>query len=537
MGDPLRSKLKLVAYTSLALVLALGLASGFRWARGGEAAALTAAAAPPQASPAAVAGESSPEGSSRVAAPVPSDYQALAEVSQALVGIAEKVKPAVVSIMSLGTPPQVGRLPRGFEDLFGPGRPQAPNSPFDAPLGRGSGFIVSEDGYILTNNHVIARAERIEVELADGRQFEASLIGRDPTTDIAVIKIDGSNLPAASLGDPESTAVGEFVLAIGNPGTELGRELLFTVTAGIVSAKGRNTQIIGQSAGTPYAIEDMIQTDAVINPGNSGGPLVNYQGQVIGINTAIQSRTGFYQGYGFAIPISLAKDVMDDLIEYGHVRRAALRVSVTSPTQADVVAYGLPGRAGAVVQDFPDNSPAEKAGIQPGDVIVAIDGKPVERVGLLQRLVASHEPGEKVEVKVIRYGKEMKITVKLAQAELPQPEPLTAEVASRPADMLIGIQVSELTAELAERARYPNADLDGVLVTDVKRFGPAWNAGLAPGWLIQRVNGKRVENVNDFDKALESVKAGQIVSIQALQPDAEGDLTHRIFNMTVPERD
>lgn len=534
MSDPLRSKLKIVSYTSLALVLGLGLASGFRWAQGGDA--ITLAAAQPELVPSSTTG--GPDTEPTQGSTIPASYEALAATSRALVGVVDAVKPSVVSIVSFGTL-QRQRLPRGFEDLFGETHPQIPDSPFDAPLGRGSGFVVSEDGLIMTNNHVVAVAERIEVELADGRQFPAELVGRDPTTDIALIKIDAKGLPAVRFGDPEKTAVGEFVVAIGNPGTALGSELPFTVTAGIVSAKGRNTNIIQQSARSNYAIEDMIQTDAVINPGNSGGPLVNYRGEVIGINTAIQSTTGFYQGYGFAIPTNLAQDVMEDLVEYGYVRRAALRVSVTAPSRDDAKAFGLPSQKGAVVQDFPPNSPAEKAGIQPGDVIVAIDGKPVERVGQLQRTVASYEPGEKVDVEIIRFGKRMAISVKLAEAELPKIEAEPVEVASRPGDMLIGVEVSEVSPRLFERNwNYaPDDDLKGVMVTNVKRFGPAWNAQLGPPWLIQSVNGMTVETVEDFDKALSKVKPGDVVSIQAVRPDGAGGLQHRFFNMTVPERE
>ena len=534
MSDPLRNKLKIVSYTSLALVLGLGLASGFRWALGGDATTLAAA----QPEPVAVSTTGSFDAEPTQGSTIPASYEALAETSRALVGVVDAVKPAVVSIVAFGTL-QRQRLPRGFEDLFGETHPQIPDSPFDAPLGRGSGFVVSEDGLIMTNNHVVASAERIEVELADGRQFEAELVGRDPTTDIALIRIDAKGLPPVRFGDPEQTAVGEFVVAIGNPGTALGSELPFTVTAGIVSAKGRNTNIIQQSTRSNYAIEDMIQTDAVINPGNSGGPLVNYRGEVIGINTAIQSTTGFYQGYGFAIPASLAQDVMEDLIEYGHVRRAALRVSVTAPSRDDAKAFGLPSQKGAVVQDFPPNSPAEKAGIQLGDVIVAIDGKPVKRVGQLQRTVASYEPGEKVDAEIIRFGKRMTISVKLAEAEIPEVQAAPVEVASRPGDMLIGVEVSEVSPRLFEQNwnYVPNNDVNGVMVTNVKRFGPAWNAQLGPPWLIQSVNGMTVETVEDFDKALSKVEPGDVVSIQAVLPDGAGGLQHRFFNMTVPERD
>ncbi len=534
MSDPLRNKLKIVSYTSLALVLGLGLASGFRWAQRGDA--ITLAAAQTEPVPVSITGSFDAEPTQGTT--IPASYEALAETSRALVGVVDAVKPAVVSIVSFGTL-QRQRLPRGFEDLFGETHPQIPDSPFDAPLGRGSGFVVSEDGLIMTNNHVVAAAERIEVELADGRQFPAELVGRDPTTDIALIKVDAKGLSAVRFGDPDQTAVGEFVVAIGYPGTELGSELPFTVTAGIVSAKGRDTRIIQQSAQTNYAIEDMIQTDAVINPGNSGGPLVNYRGEVIGVNTAIQSTTGFYQGYGFAIPISLARDVMEDLIEYGYVRRAALRVSVMAPTRDDAKVFGLPNQKGAVVQDFPRNSPAEKAGIERGDVIVAVNGKLVERVGQLQRTVASYEPGEKVKVDVIRYGKKIAFTVKLAEADLPRIDVATSEVVSQPGDMLIGVEVSEVSPRLFEQnwKNVPDVDLKGVMVTNIKRFGPAWNAQLGPPWLIQSVNGMTVETVEDFDKALSKVEPGDAVSIQAVIPDGDGGLQHRFFNMTVPERD
>jgi serine protease Do len=456
----------------------------------------------------------------------------LAEVNRAFVSIAQTVTPAVVSVVIRGSLSQ--RLPRGFEELFGPSHPE---SQFDAPLGRGSGFIVSEDGYIITNNHVVANAETIEVELSDGQQFKAELVGRDPTTDVALLKVPGKNLPFVKLGDPEATSVGEFVLAIGNPGTSYGSDLPFTVTAGIISAKGRNTRIIQAAAQTTYAIEDMIQTDAVINPGNSGGPLVNYHGEVIGVNTAIQSTTGFYQGYGFAIPISLAQDVMEDLIEHGRVRRAALRVSISPVSAADVKAYGLSSPRGAVLQDFLDDSPAEKAGMRRGDVIVAIDGKSVDRVGQLQRIVASYEPNDKIDVEVVRYGKRVDFDVKLAEAEVPQPEPLRAEATSRPSNMLIGVQVTEYAPEIAERAGFaPDTQLEGVIVTRVDPFGPAAEAGLQQRWIITQVNGRDVKNLADFDAALAGIDAGELVSLSVVYPDvADGRPRHSIVNMIVPE--
>jgi serine protease Do len=537
MSDPLRSKLRFVLYTALALALGLGLASGFRWARSGEAASpATASTALQPAGSAATLPEvtAEPGASHQQPASDAGRLSRLAEMSAAFVDIARTVTPAVVSVSTRGTP-QRGRLPQRFEELFGPEHPDL-DSPFDVPLGRGSGFIVSEDGYIITNNHVVANAERIDVELTDGRQYVAQLIGRDPTTDIAVLKIDGRDFPAAEIGDSEATAVGEFVLAIGNPGSSLGSELPFTVTAGIVSAKGRRLGLIQQAAGTGYAIEDLIQTDAVINPGNSGGPLVNYRGEVIGVNTAIQSTTGYYQGYGFAIPISLARDVLEDLLEHGRVRRAALRVNVEEVTSAHARAFRLPEPRGAVVQDFPDDSPADKAGIERGDVIIALDGRPVERVGQLQRLIASYEPGDRVTVDVIRYGEELSFDVRLAEAELPEVETAPTEVAAGPGDALIGVQVAEMTQSLASRAGFdPEADIEGVLVTRVANFGPASEAGLTAGWLIQRVNNQPIRSESDFDQALSQVNPGDVVTLHAVAPGpTEGELTHRIINIEVP---
>ncbi|UCC82079.1 MAG: trypsin-like peptidase domain-containing protein [Gemmatimonadota bacterium] len=538
MSDPLRSKLRFVLFTALALALGLGLASGFHWAKGGEA-ATTANTAPQQFETPANLTETAtpelanePEVGAQQPATVPAALRELAEVSQAFVAIAQTVTPAVVSVDTRGTP-QRARLPQRFEELFGPQHPEL-DTPYDVPLGRGSGFIVSDDGYVITNNHVVAAAERITVQLPDGRQFQAELVGRDPTTDIAVLKIDEDNLPTVKLGESETTAVGEFVLAVGNPGTSLGSELPFTVTAGIVSAKGRNLRLIQSTSGSDYAIEDLLQTDAVINPGNSGGPLVNYRGEVIGVNMAIQSTTGFYQGYGFAIPISLARDVMEDLIEYGRVRRAALRVQVREVTRADAMAFGLPQPRGAVVEGFPDDSPAEKAGIQRGDVIIAIDDNAVERVGQLQRVVASYEPDDRVSVTVIRYGDEIRFNVRLAEADIPQPEPSRAAEAAAPSNMMLGIQVADIDAAVRNRYGF-DSDLQGVLVTRVAQYGPAWNAGLRQNLVIQRVNGTAIGSVADFDRALEEVQPGDVVSLDTALIDQNGTLGYRIINILIPD--
>jgi len=534
MSDPLSSKLKVVLYTSLALVASLGVASGFRLIQGGEAATLTADATR-SGSVAAVAERPAVRDLSDVSAPL--NNTTLAEVNEALINIAGLVTPAVVSIDTRGQPH--ANVGRPFEDLFRQFRQQQDEElPFDVPLGRGSGFIVSQDGYVLTNNHVVANAERIEVGLSDGRSFAAELVGRDPTTDVAVLKIDGPDLPSLQLGDSEAAQVGEMVMAVGNPGFEFASALPFTVTTGIISGKGRNLGIIRRAAGQAqgYAIEDLIQTDAVINPGNSGGPLINSRGEAIGINTAIASVTGYYQGYGFAIPVNLARDVMDDLIEYGRVRRAALRVLVEPIDRALAKAKGLAEPKGAIIQDFPDDSPAEKAGLERGDVIVAVEGKPIDRVGQLQGTIASYEPGERVGVTVVREGETMVFDVRLAEADVPQPESGPAPMASRPSTTMLGIQVSNPEPALLQRFGYAEGQRpEGVLVTNVARFGPAWNANLGQGTVITRVNGTKVANVDEFDEALGEIEPGQIVTFDTVYPTPDGDVGHRIVAIEVTE--
>ncbi|HEX7122686.1 MAG TPA: trypsin-like peptidase domain-containing protein, partial [Gemmatimonadaceae bacterium] len=328
----------------------------------------------------------------------------MADLSMAFTSIAEHVTPAVVSIQAERTQPAEDREQQRrpnrspLEDFFRQFEPER----LQPRQSSGTGFIVSPDGYILTNNHVVAGFDRVRVTLTDRRTFTARVVGRDETTDVAVVKIDAKNLPVAQLGDDHTARVGEWVVAIGNP---LGLD--FTVTAGIISAKGRGRSDVQVNVTNQWAINDFIQTDAAINPGNSGGPLVNIRGEVIGINTAIASQTGFYAGYGFAIPITLAQEVMEDLIEHGRVRRAMLGVSIRDITEEDAAVAGLDKIAGVLVEPFNSdqvNGPADKAGVEPGDVIVKADGREVDRVSTLQRIIRSHEPGETVALEVMRYG-------------------------------------------------------------------------------------------------------------------------------------
>ncbi|HEY5415102.1 MAG TPA: Do family serine endopeptidase [Gemmatimonadaceae bacterium] len=471
------------------------------------------------------------------AKPTVQEVKPIADASNAFVSIAEHVTPAVVSIQAERDAKQsVQRSPRrngppGLEDFFQKFDPRS--APAEAS---GSGFIVSKDGYILTNNHVVEDFDRLNVTLTDHRVFKAKVVGRDPTTDVAVIKIEGKDLPTATLGNDESARVGEWVLAIGNP---LGLD--FTVTAGIVSAKGRGSTELQGLNRDAYAITDFIQTDAAINPGNSGGPLVNSRGEVIGINSAIASQTGYYSGYGFAIPITLAKQVMDDIVEHGRVRRAVIGVQISPVSPEDASVAGLKDIAGVLVGGYSDdNSPARAAGLEAGDVIVAADGKPIDRVSTLQRIIRGHEPGETVTVDVMRYGTKKTFKVKLAEA------PSNATVASRDNDDdnanpngsvtydKIGVKVEPLSSEVRSAMRSGN-NRDGVQVVDIDAAGPA-RGRLFKDDVITAIlfptPRKEVHSVEDLQGVLSRAKDGDIVSLQVFNPGVQGAAT-RVVNIRV----
>ena len=477
-------------------------------------------------------------GSAPAKPPTVQEVKSIADASNAFVSIAEHVTPAVVSIQAERDAATRGqRAPRrnappGLEDFFQQFDPRQQQIPQAAS---GSGFIVSKDGYILTNNHVVENFDRVNVTLTDHRVFKAKVIGRDPTTDVAVIKIDGQNLPTATLGNDETTRVGEWVLAIGNP---LGLD--FTVTAGIVSAKGRGGAELNALRGSDYSITDFIQTDAAINPGNSGGPLVNSRGEVIGVNSAIASQSGYYQGYGFAIPVTLAKQVMDDLIEHGRVRRAVIGVSISPVEPEDAQVAGLKEIRGVKVGGYSDeNSPAKAAGVEPGDIIIAADGKPADRVSALQRIIRAHEPGETVTLDVMRYGEKKTFRVKLAEA------PSETAVATRernedtaaPAGMSydkLGVRIEAVSANptLANRL---SEDHRGVRVVEVDGRGPA-RGRLFENDIITAVlfptPRKEVRSVADLQGVLSRVKDGDVVSL--LVYDAQRNAT-RVANVRVGE--
>ncbi len=450
--------------------------------------------------------------------------------------VAERVTPAVVSIQvqkdpSARTQVQTPRqnVPPEMKEFFE--RFQGPQSR-QPTEGSGTGFLITASGYILTNNHVVGEADRIKVILTDHREFTAKLIGKDPTTDVAVIKIEGTGFPTVALGDDRTARIGSWVLAIGNP---LGLD--FTVTAGIISAKGRGIPAPARqnTLAARYAISDFIQTDAAINPGNSGGPLINARGEVIGINSMIASETGYYSGYGFAIPISLARTVSDDLIAHGRVRRAVLGISIKDVTAEEAKAAQLATIAGVTVGDFTSDgnaqSPAKAAGLEPGDVIVSVEGQPVDRVGTLQRIVRSKKPGDVVSVDVMRFGDRKNFRVRLAEA--PGEGAVVAEAGEErtrdreesvgvSADKL-GITVEPITDGTARAQRLP-ASMRGVRVSDVSARGGA-RGKLFAGDVITEVVYPRprraIRSTADLQAALKDLAAGEVITLAVFNLESQ----------------
>jgi serine protease Do len=422
--------------------------------------------------------------------------------------LAKKISAAVVNI---STEKVVKRpnLSRGLPGMpGGPGHPSpfGPEDPFKEFFEKffgempkefksrslGSGFIFDRDGYIITNNHVVEGADKIKVKLIDGREFKATIKGRDPMTDLALIKIESANhdLPVLTLGDSNAMQVGDWVLAVGNP---FG--LSHTVTQGIISAKGR---VIGAG---PY--DDFLQTDASINPGNSGGPLVNLNGEVVGINSAIVA-TG--QGIGFAIPSTMAKTIIPQLKEKGSVVRGMLGVQIQMVTPELAKSFGLKEPMGALVAEVNPGSPAAKAGIQRGDVIVEFNGVPIKEMHELPRLVAGTPPGKTATAKVLRNGKEKDFTVTIAEMKPEMMSKLGEQQEGESEKSSLGMTVQELTPFLARNLQLKQSS--GVVVVQVEQGTPAGDAGIHPGDIIEEVNGVPVRNLKDYNSQLANQKPG-----------------------------
>ncbi len=384
-----------------------------------------------------------------------------------------------------------------------------PNSPFrdffgdefkhffgDIPQGQlkthalGSGFIISEDGLILTNNHVVEKADEIRIKTLDGKEYEAKVVGRDPKTDIALVQIKvKGNLPKpAKLGDSEAIRVGDWVIAVGNP-FGLGN----TVTSGIISAKGR---VIGAGQ-----YDDFLQTDAAINPGNSGGPLFTMSGEVVGINTAIVAQG---QGIGFATPINMAKEILDQL-KTGKVIRGWLGIMIQDITPELAESFGTKAAKGVIVADVVAGSPAEKSGLKRGDIVQTLNGKPVENANQLSRSVAAMAPETKAAIEVIRDGKP--VTVKLTIGTMPE-EAEHKKTAAASTESAMGITVQNLTPELAQKFGVDEKE-GGVVITELAAGSPAAEAKLHPGDLIEEVNRQKIQNIRDWKQAIEKMKKGE----------------------------
>lgn len=418
-------------------------------------------------------------------------------LSNAFASVAEKVNPAVVTISTETTIKQRVRIPSFFEDFFGP---QGDREREYKAQGLGSGVIVRSDGVILTNNHVIDGADDIIVTLIDGREFPGKVTGTDPRSDIAVIQIDAKDLPSISLGNSDNLKVGEWVLAIGSP---LSPEYNHTVTAGIVSAKGR--QVSGLTG-----VQDFIQTDAAINPGNSGGALVNLRGELIGINTAIASRTGQNSGIGFAISSNLARVVMEDILDDGKVSRGWLGVRIDRVSKDIAEMYGMKNTDGVLIRSLEKDSPAERDGIEPGDIVIAVNGQPVKTPTELSSIIGSKKPKEKVKITVIRDGKEKTIEVTLGEF----PTELLGNNTSKENKIEdLGLSVTNLDKSLRNELRLSDSDY-GVVIREVMRGSVAENAGLQRGDLIMRVNRARINNVDDFEKQIAEIEPGGVVLLQ-----------------------
>ncbi|MGC9343102.1 MAG: Do family serine endopeptidase, partial [Bacteroidales bacterium] len=406
---------------------------------------------------------------------------------------AEKAVDAVVHVKTQAVREDYSNNP--FYDFFFGERDRMQQRPI---MGFGSGVIISEDGYIITNNHVIDRMDEIEVVLNDRRSFSAEVIGTDPSTDLALVKVDAEDLPYLNYGNSDDLRLGQWVLAVGNP-----YNLTSTVTAGIISAKARNINILREQ----FAIESFIQTDAAVNPGNSGGALVNTMGELVGINTAIASRTGAYSGNSFAIPVSIVRKVIGDLKEFGVVQRAILGVTIQDVTQELANEYNIDEVKGVYINGLRDEGAAKEAGMKVGDIILAVNNMPVNTVSELQEQISRFRPNDEVEVLIKRNGKQ-----KLFEVTLRNMSGSTDIVKKDESMILLGASFEPASQEEMEKLGISN----GVKVVSLKA-GKLLKAGVREGFIITKINNNSIGSVSDIKEVIESIDGG--VYIEGIYPD------------------
>ncbi|MFN8334961.1 MAG: Do family serine endopeptidase [Cyclobacteriaceae bacterium] len=425
------------------------------------------------------------------------------EVPLDFTAIAEKATPAVVYIKSTrSNSSRNNEIPEELRQFFGYRGQSGPS------VSSGSGVIISEGGYIVTNNHVVEDADAVEVTLNDNRTFSAEIIGTDPDTDLALIKINAAGLKYMSFVNSDHSRVGEWVVAVGNP-----FNLTSTVTAGIISAKSRNINIINrQTEEGNVGIESFIQTDAAINPGNSGGALVDMSGGLLGINTAIASNTGSYNGYGFAVPSNIVSKVVEDLIKFGAVQRGWLGVSITSVNSDLVKEHALEVNEGAYVSTFAEKSSAKAAGVKEGDVIVKINDAPIRSSSALIETVGSHRPGDKLNITVNRAGKEITIPVVLKNREGNE-ETIKREEKTGYASL--GVTLEEVNAKELKALNLSN----GVKIKSLENGKLARFTDVREGFIVTKVNDKPVKSIKEFNEALKSKNAGDLVILTGTYAD------------------
>lgn len=431
------------------------------------------------------------------------------DLQKATISVASEVGKAVVSISTV-VKERAGRnfyfsspfgdeddlFRRFFEDFFG----EMPEREYKR-MGLGSGVIIDKDGYILTNAHVVERASQIKVKLSDGREFDAELKGKDSRSDLAVVKIKAHNLPVALLGNSDDIAIGQWVLAIGNPFGFAIENPEPTVTAGVISATHRYLPALGRRE---RSYDDLIQTDAAINPGNSGGPLVNLKGEVIGINTAIITTSGGYQGIGFAIPINKAKRILNKLIKGEKILYGWLGVSIQNLNEDLRSYFGIKEKKGVIIVKVYSNSPADKAGLKEGDLIITFDDKPVTTTRDLVRMVTSTEVNEKITLKIVRDGKERKVGVIIGK----RPEEF-GEIEMAGETTFRGMEVEDLTS--LYKRRFGIRGNQGVVITYIEDNSPADKAGLRVGDVILKIEGHRIKDKETFIKVTSKIKGNCLI--------------------------